>query len=160
MIPLPMPQKLRFNITPEIKKDIEKAKQNMNMWALFIIPFPLCLGLTSAKKKKKKQQLVRQCKAELNMKRSSRFQINDSRVVIGVSWFCRMVHDLDVRVLNFSHYGKKYLKSCKTSSDAFIQMALQLAYYRWVRVPPAKNSSNHYEISVRHFLTLPRSYPL
>ena len=38
--------------------------------------------------------------------------------------------DVDLCVLMFQDYGKGFMKSCKVSPDAYIQLAFQLAYRR------------------------------
>ncbi|XP_077598878.1 carnitine O-acetyltransferase b [Stigmatopora nigra] len=72
LVPLPMPKKLYFNIDREIKRDIENAKQNLDI----------------------------------------------------------LINDLDVNVFNFKKFGKDLPKKHKLSPNSFIQVALQLAYYR------------------------------
>ncbi|XP_052243807.1 carnitine O-palmitoyltransferase 1, liver isoform-like isoform X2 [Dreissena polymorpha] len=42
----------------------------------------------------------------------------------------RLISDVDLHFLMHDAFGKGLMKECKTSPDAFIQMALQLAYYR------------------------------
>ncbi|KAE8280668.1 Choline O-acetyltransferase [Larimichthys crocea] len=42
----------------------------------------------------------------------------------------RLVKNLDMNVHKFWDYGKEFIKKQKMSPDAFIQVALQLAYYR------------------------------
>ncbi|XP_063699683.1 carnitine O-palmitoyltransferase 1, liver isoform isoform X2 [Culicoides brevitarsis] len=41
-----------------------------------------------------------------------------------------LLNDVDLRILVHNQYGKGFMKTCKLSPDAYIQMALQLAYYR------------------------------
>lgn len=46
-------------------------------------------------------------------------------------FFChRLVNNLDMEVFNFEVYGKEFIKEQKMSPDAFIQVALQLAFYK------------------------------
>lgn len=42
----------------------------------------------------------------------------------------RLVKNLDIQVHRFYDYGKEFIKKQKMSPDAYIQVALQLAYYR------------------------------
>lgn len=42
----------------------------------------------------------------------------------------RRIADIDLKILVHTAYGKGLMKKCRISPDAFIQMALQLAYYR------------------------------
>ncbi|KAK0083381.1 hypothetical protein PV325_008880 [Microctonus aethiopoides] len=42
----------------------------------------------------------------------------------------KLLNDVDLRIYVHDHYGKGFVKTCSMSPDAYIQMALQLAYYR------------------------------
>jgi hypothetical protein len=41
-----------------------------------------------------------------------------------------LVSHTEIRSLDFTHFGKKYITSRKLSPDGFVQMAYQLAYHQ------------------------------
>ncbi|XP_060521132.1 carnitine O-palmitoyltransferase 1, liver isoform isoform X2 [Cylas formicarius] len=42
----------------------------------------------------------------------------------------KLIQDIDLRIYVHDHYGKGFMKTCGLSPDAYLQMALQLAYFR------------------------------
>ena len=53
-----------------------------------------------------------------------------SRIEAALSFAREQIDDLDLHILQHMDFGKGDIKKCKISPDAFIQMALQLAYYK------------------------------
>ncbi|KFM81044.1 Carnitine O-palmitoyltransferase 1, liver isoform, partial [Stegodyphus mimosarum] len=56
------------------------------------------------------------------------------------------IDDVDLRLLMHDAYGKGFIKKCRVSPDAYIQMAFQLAYYR-----DSRKFSLTYEASMTRF---------
>lgn len=52
------------------------------------------------------------------------------RIVAASKSFDARIEDLDFYVYHFKSYGKAFIKSCKVSPDVYIQLALQLAYFK------------------------------
>ncbi|MEQ2180629.1 hypothetical protein GOODEAATRI_003173 [Goodea atripinnis] len=46
-----------------------------------------------------------------------------------------LADDVDCHIIPFDDFGKGLIKKCRTSPDAFIQIALQLAHYRVLSEP-------------------------
>ena len=59
----------------------------------------------------------------------------------------RLVSDLDLYVFEFNEYGKNLIKNHKMSPDSYIQLALQLTYYKVER----KLVSTYESASIRQF---------
>uniref|UniRef100_A0A0M3K6B8 Choline O-acetyltransferase n=1 Tax=Anisakis simplex TaxID=6269 RepID=A0A0M3K6B8_ANISI len=62
--------------------------------------------------------------------------------------FDRLAKNLELRVLEFKDFGKNFIKSCAISPDGFVQLSMQLAYYRL----HGRLVSTYESASIRRFL--------
>lgn len=53
----------------------------------------------------------------------------------------RLTEDMDLFIYKFRGYGKEFIKSCQLSPDSYVQMAMQLAYYKIHKEPGATYES-------------------
>ena len=63
------------------------------------------------------------------------FKLNDemkNKISLAGQHLDELNVDTDDEVFIFEDFGKSFIKTCNCSPDAFMQMSLQLAYFRWV----------------------------
>ena len=64
--------------------------------------------------------------------------------IVTTGWQASLIElcdDLDLSVLHFQQFGKTEIKSLGFSPDSFIQLAIQLAFYRLAGEPGAQYES-------------------
>ena len=67
-------------------------------------------------------------KLKWNINSQIRKWIDHARVLIDKS-----IQNLDMYILKYNKFGRDFPKNIKISPDSFIQLSMQLAYYRLVR---------------------------
>lgn len=88
-------------------------------------------------------ELSRPQRLMFNVDTEIKQEIEDAKIALE-----SLVGDLEMTYFKFTGFGKNFIKSQKMSPDSFIQMAIQLAFYRIHKEPGA-----HYEsASTRKFL--------
>nr|CAD7402882.1 unnamed protein product [Timema cristinae] len=112
---------------------IGKHPQDLN-YSLPTVTFPVPLKLEFKLTPDVEQGIETACKNLDNV------QNIQERGKTNVLRFPRLVADFEMYCSTFPAFGKDVLKSFKVSPDSFIQMAIQLAFYRLHKVPGA-----HYE---------------
>lgn len=53
------------------------------------------------------------------------------RLILAARSVDKRIEDLDFYVYRYKDYGKTFIKSCQVSPDVYIQLALQLAYFKY-----------------------------
>ena len=53
-----------------------------------------------------------------------------SRISDAIAHVDNLDNDVDLEVFNYTGYGKEFMKSCRCSPDAWLQMSLQLTMFR------------------------------
>nr|CAD7426931.1 unnamed protein product [Timema monikensis] len=112
---------------------IGKHPQDLN-YSLPTVTFPVPLKLEFKLTPEVEQGIETACKNLDNVRNIQ------ERGKTNVPRFPRLVADFEMYCSTFPAFGKDVLKSFKVSPDSFIQMAIQLAFYRLHKVPGA-----HYE---------------
>lgn len=83
---------------------------------------------------KRKQKLNRMASiCELPMPRKLRWKISDptnKNIEKAKLGFEKTIDDLDFSLLKYTKFGKEFPKKVKVSPDSFIQLSMQLAYYK------------------------------
>jgi carnitine O-acetyltransferase len=70
---------------------------------------------------------VKKLHTELNFQIPAEIQAQIEQTKVTVN---KMIDDLEISILQFDAFGKNFPKSQKLSPDAFVQVAIQLAFYR------------------------------